>query len=60
MPLVLVGVLGAVGGAMLARVILREVKRVNAELAEIRSKGDAVEVRPTLRRDPESGEYRPG
>jgi hypothetical protein len=60
MPFVLVGVLGAVGGALLARVFLRETGRINAELAEIRGKTNAAEARATLRRDPETGEYRLG
>lgn len=58
MPLVLFGALGAVGGALLVRVILREARRINAELAEIRGQAEPAELRPTLRRDPKTGEYR--
>jgi hypothetical protein len=52
----------AVGGAMAIHWVVREVRRVNEELdarratARIRDQ----ERRPTLRRDPATGEYRPG
>ena len=60
MPLVMFGALGAIGGVVLVRVILREARRINAELAEIRAAGrpDKPGPHPTLRRDPDSGEYR--
>jgi hypothetical protein len=51
----------AVGGAMAVHWVVKEVRRVNEELdarramARIRDQ----ERRPTLRRDPTSGEYRP-
>lgn len=51
--------LAAVGGAMLVTWVVKEVRRVNEELdarratARIRDQ----ERRPTLRRDPRSGEY---
>jgi hypothetical protein len=51
----------AVGGAMAVQWVVKEVRRVNEELdarramARIRDQ----ERRPTLRRDPTSGEYRP-
>jgi hypothetical protein len=60
MPVVLFGVVGVAGGALLARAILREARRINAELAEIRRKSERSEPRQTLRRDPDSGEYRLG
>ena len=50
----------AVGGAMVVTWVVKEVRRVNEELdarratARIRDQ----ERRPTLRRDPASGEYR--
>ena len=52
--------LAAVGGAMVIHWVVKEVRRVNEELdarraaARIRDQ----EQRPTLRRDPISGEYR--
>jgi hypothetical protein len=58
MPLVVFGALGAVGGVVLVRVILREARRINAELAEIRGRAAGPAAHPTLRRDPASGEYR--
>jgi hypothetical protein len=51
----------AVGGAMAVHWVVKEVRRVNEELdarramARIRDQ----ERRPTLRRDPTTGEYRP-
>jgi hypothetical protein len=51
----------AVGGAMAVHWVVKEVRRVNEELdarramARIRDQ----ERRPTLRRDPSTGEYRP-
>lgn len=52
--------LAAVGGAMVVQWVVREVRRVNEELdaqkARVRIKDSAR--RPTLRRDPATGEYR--
>ncbi len=51
----------AVGGAMAVQWVVREVRRVNEELdaqrARVRIRDQ--ERRPTLRRDPMTGEYRP-
>jgi hypothetical protein len=53
--------LAAIGGAMVVHWVVREVRRVNEELdarraaARIRDQ----ERRPTLRRDPTTGDYRP-
>lgn len=58
MPIVLFGALGAVGGALLVRAIMREARRINGELADIRGQGETPEPRATLRRDPDTGEYR--
>ena len=53
--------LAAVGGAMVVHWVVREVRRVNEELdaqrARVRIRDQ--ERRPTLRRDPVTGEYRP-
>lgn len=52
--------LAAVGGAMVVHWVVREVRRVNEELdarrATVRIRDQ--ERRPTLRRDPATGEYR--
>jgi hypothetical protein len=50
----------ALGGAIVVQWVVQEVRRVNEELdarrARVRIRDQ--EQRPTLRRDPESGEYR--
>jgi hypothetical protein len=50
----------AVGGAMVVHWVVREVRRVNEELDAQRARARIrdQERRPTLRRDPVSGEYR--
>jgi hypothetical protein len=56
--------LGMVGAAALVRWCVREVNRVNSELETVRAQAavEPVDRRnlPTLRRDPRTGEYRPG
>jgi len=64
MPPVLVFALGLVGAAALVRWCVKEVRRVNADLDDVRARA-AVEpvdrdTLPNLKRDPETGEYRPG
>lgn len=53
--------LAAAGGAMAIHWVVKEVRRVNEELearrARVRIRDQ--ERRPTLRRDPLTGEYRP-
>lgn len=53
--------LAAAGGAAVVHWVVREVRRVNQELeaARTRARVRVNERRPTLRRDPLSGEYRP-
>jgi len=50
----------AVGGAIVVQWVVTEIRRVNEELdarrARVRIRDQ--EQRPTLRRDPDSGEYR--
>jgi hypothetical protein len=50
----------AIGGAIVVHWVVSEIRRVNEELearrARVRIRDQ--EDRPTLRRDPESGEYR--
>jgi hypothetical protein len=58
MPPLIVWALGAVGAVALARLIVREARRINAELhpaAPASGDHDAV----TLERDPATGVYRP-
>jgi hypothetical protein len=52
--------LAAAGGAMVVHWVVREVRRVNEELDALRSRVRIrdQERRPTLRRDPATGEYR--
>jgi hypothetical protein len=64
MPPVFVLALGLMGTAALVRWCVKEVRRVNAELDDVRA-ASAMEpvdrtVLPTLKRDPATGEYRPG
>ncbi|ETR76641.1 hypothetical protein X566_02575 [Afipia sp. P52-10] len=61
-PLIAWGV-GLIGGAALARWVVKEVRRINHELEEARFGRMAETMRaeriPTLRRDPATGAYRP-
>jgi len=52
--------LAAAGGAMVVHWVVREVRRVNEELDAQRARARIrdQENRPTLRRDPATGEYR--
>ena len=64
MPPVIIFALGIVGAAALVRWCSKEARRVNAELDNVRARA-AVEpvdrnALPTLKRDPKTGEYRPG
>jgi len=64
MPPVFVLALGLMGAAVLVRWCVKEVQRVNAELDEMRGRSAAESVDrdalPTLKRDPQTDEYRPG
>lgn len=62
MPPVIIAALGALGAAALVKLLARESRRVNEELGTLRRQAGDPEpeaVRPTLRRDPHTGEYRP-
>jgi len=64
MPPVFALALGLMGAAVLVRWCVKEVRRVNAELDAMRDRS-AVEpidrdALPTLKRDPQTDEYRPG
>ena len=64
MPPVFALALGMFGAAALVRWCVGEMRRVNAELDAVRVQTPAEPVDraalPTLKRDPETGEYRPG
>ena len=54
--------LAAVGGAMVIHWVVKEARRINEELDQakrVRVRVSDMENRPTLRRDPATGEYRP-
>ena len=58
-PLVLIA-LGVLGGAALLRLATKEGRRVNRELDEIREQeGSDPKDAVRLRRDPQTGTYRP-
>jgi hypothetical protein len=70
MPPLLALALGLVGAAALVRWCVKEVQRVNAELDNVRGSAPVQpaepaapvdrDALPTLKRDPKTGEYRPG
>jgi len=64
MPPVFVLALGLLGAAALARWAFKEVRRVNADLNDVRGSTPVEpvdrEALPQLKRDPSTGEYRPG
>ena len=54
--------LAALGGAMVVHWVVKEARRINEELdnaKRVRVPIADQENRPTLRRDPRTGEYRP-
>ena len=54
--------LAALGGAMVVHWVVKEARRINDELdaqRRVRVRVTDREARPTLRRDPSTGEYRP-
>ena len=61
LPPLFVWALGALSAAALAKVVVKEWRRVNAELdhAEDTSEPAAAEALPKLTRDPVTGVYRP-
>lgn len=64
MPPVFVLALGVMGAAALVRWCVKEAHRVNAELDSVRATQATEPVNrdalPKLKRDPRTGEYRPG
>ncbi len=59
MPPFIVLALGTLGAAALAKLLARESRRVNAELDAGRDADATAAPRETLRRDANTGEYRP-
>jgi hypothetical protein len=63
MPPVFAFALALMGTAVVVRWCVREVRRVNTELDEVRERTTVEPVNrealPTLKRDPATGEYRP-
>ena len=62
MPPIVVLALGALAAGAIIRRVVKEVRRMNAELDRVKT-GHAIdpvsrEVPPTLRRDPHTGEWR--
>jgi hypothetical protein len=64
MPPLIVFALGVMGAAVVVRWCVKEVHRVNSELDEMRAKASVEpmdrDALPKLKRDPKTGEYRPG
>lgn len=59
-PLILIAA-GILGGAVLVRFAVREGRRINRELDDVRKAApDEQDRMPKLRRDPDTGTYRPG
>lgn len=58
-PPAVVWTLGAVGTALLSRLLIKEWQRINTELDRVRRAPDERQRLPTLRRDPRTGVYRP-
>ncbi len=63
MPAALAFAVGLVGAAALVRWCVREVQRVNLDLDNLRGRATVEpvdrETLPKLKRDPDTGEYRP-
>jgi hypothetical protein len=61
LPPVIAWTLAAIGAAALSKVLVKEWRRINAELDACERAAEPVtrEQLPTLRRDPSSGVYRP-
>lgn len=61
MPPVILWALGALGATVAGRWLIKEARRINAELhsADTRASKSDREGMPTLVRDPQTGIYRP-
>jgi hypothetical protein len=64
MPPVFAVALGLMGAAALVRWYVKETQRINADLERSRQRATVEPIDrsalPTLKRDPQTGEYRPG
>jgi hypothetical protein len=64
MPPLIVFAFGVMGAAVVVRWCVKEVRRVNSELDEVRAKATVEPLDrntlPKLKPDPKTGEYRPG
>jgi hypothetical protein len=64
MPPLIVFAFGVMGAAVVVRWCVKEVRRVNSELEEVRAKATVEPLDrntlPKLKPDPKTGEYRPG
>jgi hypothetical protein len=61
-PPLFVWALGALGAAAVVKAVAKEWRRVNAELDEVKNAPaaePAIEALPKLKRDPDTGVYRP-
>ena len=60
MPPLMLWIAGAVGATVVTRWLMREARRINAELDAVRAQPAGRDgERPSLKRDPETGIYRP-
>jgi hypothetical protein len=63
MPAALAFAVGLMGAAVLLRWCVREVQRVNLDLDNLRGRSGSApldrDALPKLKRDPDTGEYRP-
>jgi len=61
MPSVIMWLLRAAGAAIVVRWLVKETRRINAELDALRTQSAAEPAagRPSLKRDPKTGVYRP-
>jgi hypothetical protein len=61
MPPVVLWIVGAVGATAVVKWLVRERRRINAELdaARAQAAGDSTAGRDKLERDPQTGVYRP-
>jgi hypothetical protein len=64
MPPLIVFAFGVMGAAVVVRWCVKEVRRVNSELDDVRAKATVEPLDrntlPKLKPDPKTGEYRPG
>ena len=59
MPPVIIWIVGAIGAALVGKWLVKEGRRVNAELDAARARPVSDADSQTLTRDPDTGVYRP-